>query len=164
MVQISPNVFVGSDSDYEKIKDDKDWVALRCAKFGPGSHKEILGYETQAAPEGPNKYWVKKGRVLALNLLDLDDPNFVPPEAIQKGLDFIRDNVDEKKVLVACNAGHSRGPTLGLMWLRTLGRMPYSFLHSSKIYRNDVYPKFDPSPGIEQFARSKWASLLTGQV
>lgn len=163
MKQISPNVYVGGDEDYEKVKNDKDWCYVRCCKFGDGGHKDLLGYNTQSSPEGPHKYWAKKGRVLALNLLDLDDPNYVPEEAIQQGLDFIRDNVDEKKVLVACNAGHSRGPTMGLMWLRTIGRMPYSFMQSEKHYAN-LYRKFDPSPGIEQFARMHWASLLTGQV
>lgn len=163
MKQISPNVYVGDDDDYEKVKDDKSWAFLRCCKFGPGGHKDTLGYTTQAAPEGKNQFWVKRGNLMALNLLDLDDPNFVPEEAIQQGLDFIRDNVDDKKVLVACNAGMSRGPTLGLMWLRTIGRMPYSFMQSEKHYAH-LYRKFDPGLGIEQFARMHWASLLTGQV
>ena len=164
MKQISPNVYVGDDADYEKHKDDKDWAFVRCCKYGPGGHQQTLGYSTLAAPEGKNKYWVRRSNLLALNLLDLDDPNFVPTEAIQVTLDFIRDNVDDNKVLVACNAGHSRGPTIGLMWLRTIGRMPYSFIHSEKVYRNDIYRNFDPAPGIEQFARMHWASLLTGQV
>ena len=164
MKQISPSVYVGDDSDYEKIKDDKSWVSVRCCKFGPGGHKDTLGYETQGAPDGKDKYWVRRSNRLALNLLDLDDPNFIPPEMIQQALDYIRDHVDDKKVLVACNSGHSRGPTVGLMWLRTLGRMPYGFMQSEKIYRNDIYPKFDPGTGIEQFARMRWASLSTGQV
>jgi hypothetical protein len=163
MKQISPSVYVGSDEDYEKVKDDKEWATLRCCKFGPGGHKEMLGYDTQAAPEGPNKYWTKRGRKMALNLLDLDDPNFVPEEAIQQGLDFIRDHVDSQKVLIACNAGVSRGPTMGLMWLRTIGRMPYGFMQSERQYRN-LYRDYDPSLGIEQFARSHWSSLVTGKV
>jgi len=164
MKQISPNVYVGDDADYEKVKDARDWAFVRCCKYGPGGHQQTLGYSTLAAPEGKNKYWVRRSNLLALNLLDLDDPNFVPTEAIQVALDFIRDNVDEKKVLIACNAGHSRGPTIGLMWLRTIGRMPYSFMQSEKFYRNDIYSKFDPSPGIEQFARSHWADLRDGRV
>jgi hypothetical protein len=163
MKQISPNVFVGDDADYEKVKDSKDWSFVRCCKFGPGGHKDTLGYETQGAPDGKDKYWVRRGNRLALNLLDLDDPNFIDPEMIQKALDFIRDHVDHFKVLVACNAGMSRGPTMGLMWLRTIGRMPYGFMQSEKHYTN-LYRKFDPSPGIEQFARMHWASLLTGKV
>jgi hypothetical protein len=164
MKQISPNVFVGSDDDYEKQKDNKEFSFLRCCKFGLGGHKDTLGYDTQASPEGKNKYWVKKGNLLALNLLDLDDPNHVPVEAIQEGLDFIRDHLDEYKVLVACNSGHSRGPTMGLMWLRTIGRLPYSFMYSEKIYRNEIYPKFDPGIGIEQFARNHWSDLLSGRL
>lgn len=82
MKQISPNVFVGDDDDYEKVKDNKDWAVVRCAKFGPGGHKDVLGYDTQAAPEGKNKYWVRRSNLLALNLLDLDDPNFVDRKSV----------------------------------------------------------------------------------
>lgn len=161
MKQISPNVYVGSDEDYEKLKDEKSWAFLRCCKFGSGGHKETLGYDTQAAPEGKNKYVVKRGNLMALNLLDLHDPHFVPEDAIQAGLYFIRDHVDDNKVLVACNAGHSRGPTVGLMWLRTIGRLPMGFMQAEKVFR-DIYPKFDPTQGIEQFARMHWNNLLTG--
>jgi protein-tyrosine phosphatase len=163
MKQISPNVYVGSDEDYDKLKDDKSWAFVRCAKYGPGGHQQTLGYHTLAAPEGKNKFVARKGNLLALNLLDLDDPNFVPEEAIQQGLDFIRDHVDSQKVLIACNAGVSRGPTMGLMWLRTIGRMPYGFMQSERQYRN-LYRDYDPSLGIEQFARSHWSSLVTGKV
>lgn len=163
MVEISPNVFVGGDDDYEKVKVKSGWSCLRCAKFGSGGHKDILGYETQAAPEGKNQYWVKKGNLMALNLLDLHDPNFIDTEMIQKGLNFIKDHVDNFKVLIACNHGYSRGPTIGLMWLRTIGRMPYGFMQAEKHYRN-IYPKYDPTLGIEQFARMHWPQLLNGVV
>lgn len=158
MKEISPNVFVGGDEDYEKIKNDKSWVALRCAKYGPGGHQQTLEYHTLAAPEGENQYWVERIRLMSLNLLDLDDPDFVPVEAVQKGLDFIKDHVNDHKVLVACNSGISRGPTMGLMWLKTIGRMPYAFARAEMHY-SAIYPKYSPGTGIRQFARMHWAAL-----
>jgi predicted protein tyrosine phosphatase len=96
---------------------------------------------------------------MALNLLDLDDPHFIPEEAVFTGLNFINKRLTAgDKVLVHCNAGHSRGPTMGLMFLRTIGEMPSSFGTSEKIFRS-LYPKYDPAMGMRTFARAHWAQL-----
>lgn len=165
MKQVFDNLYVGGDQDFDKLHLVKGWSFLRCCKFGPGSHKEILGYDTQAAPEGKNKFTVRKGNVLALNMLDLDDPNYVDPGMIQSGLDFIKQRLDAgDKVLIACNHGVSRGPTVALMFLRTLGDFPYGFMQSERIFRG-IYHQYDPGIGINQFARQHWASLgTTGKV
>src|ERR1039458_10384189 len=79
-------VYVGDDLDYEKIAHREGWSALRCAKYGPGGHKEILGYTSPGAPKGPNYLWATKGKnLMALNLLDLTDPAMVPFSAIKHG-------------------------------------------------------------------------------
>lgn len=165
MIKVHENLYVGDDSDFERLHERSGWSFLRCCKFGPGSHKELLGYETQAAPEGKNQFVVRKGNIMALNLLDLHDPNFVPTEAIQTGLDFIQKELAAgNKVLVACNHGVSRGPTVALMFMRTLGEFPYGFMQSERIFRG-IYHPYNPGIGINQFARQQWAFLgNTGKV
>ena len=44
-MEVIRNLYVGGDEDYEKVKDNKDFDIIRCCKFGPGSHKEILKYK-----------------------------------------------------------------------------------------------------------------------
>jgi hypothetical protein len=159
MEQIIKNVYVGADRDYDHVKDREDFSVLRCCKYGPGGHKDLLKYTTQAAPEGPTRYWVKKGRVMAMNLLDLDDPNKIPPEMIKAGLDFAKEELAKgQKVLIACNDGGSRGPTCALMFLRSLGDMTHPFMQSEKVFRT-LDPKYDPAMGIRQFARDHWNLL-----
>jgi hypothetical protein len=160
MEEIYKNVFVGGDVDYLKVVHRKGWSCLRCCKFGPGGHKDILKYTTNAAPKGPNYLWATQGdNHMALNLLDLDDPNMIPFDAIKHGLDFVKKRLEAgDKVLIACNSGHSRGPTTGLMFLRAIGDLPYHFVKAEHIYKT-LYPEYSPGMGMRQTARSHWTDL-----
>jgi hypothetical protein len=101
---------------------------------------------------------------MALNMLDLDDPNFVDPGMIEAGLEFaFTELLSGRKLLIACNAGQSRGPTTGLMFLRYIGDMPHAYLHSQRIYHT-IYPPYEPKQGIDQFARMHWANLGEGRI
>jgi hypothetical protein len=163
--EIYHHVYVGDDTAYDRLKDKDGWSFLRCCKYGPGGHAQTLGYHTLAAPEGREHFVVKRGHLMALNMLDLDDPHYVDPEMVQQGLDFAKEELlSGRKLLIACNAGQSRGPTMGLMFLRSIGDMPHAYLMSQRIYHT-IYDAYKPSQGIEQFARSVWPNLgVTGRV
>lgn len=153
------SVWVGDDNDYLKIQGRDGWAAARMCKYGPGGHQQTLGYTTRGAPKGKNYLSVQKGNHLAVNLIDTTDPNFVPFECIKIALDFIKAKLQEgKKVLVTCNAGHSRSPSTGLAFLRSVGDMPYSFGRSETIYHT-IYPKYSPNMGIRQIIREHWSEL-----
>jgi hypothetical protein len=158
--EIYNSVYVGNDETYEKYKSRSGWSFLRPIKYGPGGHQDILDYHTLAAPKGPEQYVAMKGNnLMALNILDLDDPYWMPWDAFKKGLDFVKQRLDAgDKVLIACNSGHSRGPTTGLMFLRAIGDMPWHFIKSEHIYKT-IYPVFDPGTGMRQFARMHWTDL-----
>lgn len=159
MEEIYPNVYVGGDEDYLKIKDKENWVAARMCKYGPGGHKETLGYTTMAAPKGKNYLSVETPTHLAVNIIDMEDPNMIPFDCIKIAIAYVKKKLDEgKKVLIACNSGHSRGPTTGLMFLRAIGDMPHHFVKAEHIYRT-LYHKYDPGMGMRQIARSHWSEL-----
>lgn len=158
-MQIIPGLYVGDDDAYQRLKDRPGWSFLRCCKEGPGGHRQTLGYTTLGAPKDKNYLWVKRGNHMALNLLDLDDPEFIAEGMINMGLDFIRERLAAgDKVLIACNQGHSRGPTTALMYLRTVGEMPYAFTKAERVFRT-LYPKYDPGQAMRQYARSHWRQL-----
>lgn len=151
-----PQLWVGDDNDYQVVKDKAGWGVLRCCKEGPGGHRETVGYKTLAAPKGDEYLSAVDGNRMALNFIDALDPNFVPVDMIRKGLSFIRKKLDEgDKVLVACNAGHSRGPTTAMLYLRSIGELQGNFSSSERIFRT-LYSGYDPSIGVRQFARSHW--------
>lgn len=159
MHEIYDNVYVGDDNDYEKIKNEKDWRSVRMCKYGPGGHKETLGYSTPGAPKGKNYLSVEVPNRIAINIIDMDDPNMIPWECITTALNYAKKELDAGyKILIACNSGHSRGPTTGLMFLRAIGDMPHNFVTSEKIYRT-LYRKYDPGMGMRQVARSHWGEL-----
>lgn len=155
-MEVYPKLYVGGDSDYERVKGRSGWSWVRCCKYGDDGHQHILGYKTLAAPEGKNRYWVRKGNLLALNLLDLDDPNYIPQFLVDTALEFIKERLEaQDTVAICCNAGRSRGPSIALLYLRSIGEMPYSFVWAEKIYRV-LYPAYEPSQGIRQFLRMNW--------
>lgn len=159
MESVIPHLYVGSDADYERIKDKDGWAVLRACKHGPDGHSQTLGYKTHAAPKGKHYLSVQTDNKLALNMIDGEDPNYFPAEMIHTGLDFIQHQLGEgMDVLVACNKGESRGPTLVLMYLRRNGEMPYSFFRSEQIFKT-LCPAYNPGIGMRQAARSMWADL-----
>jgi hypothetical protein len=152
-------VFVGDDADYEKIKDNPKFKSCRCCKYGPGGHKETLGYSSPGAPKGKFYLYAEADNRIAINVLDLDDPNMVPFKCFEIALAYIKKQLDGGyNVLVACNSGHSRGPSTGLAFLRSIGDMPHNFHKSETIYRT-LYRKYDPGMGMRQQLRSHWAEL-----
>lgn len=156
MEEILPRLWVGDDAGYEKVKDRSNWRFVRCCKYGPGGHQQTLGYDTLGAPKDDNYLTVRKGHLLALNLLDLDDPNFIDPGMIDAALEAIKTwRAKGDTVLVSCNHGHSRSPSIVLMYLRSIGEMPYSFVVAERMFRV-IYPPYDPAQGIRQYVRMHW--------
>jgi hypothetical protein len=164
MVDIYDGLYVGDDTDYEKIKSNSDWRSARMCKYGPDGHQQTLGYKSLSAPKGKNYLSAEKDNRLAVNILDLDDPQMIPFECIKIALDYIKEQLEKgKKVLVACNSGHSRGPSTGMAFLRSIGELPYHFIKSENIYKV-LYPNYDPGIGIRQLLREHWGDLQDMEV
>lgn len=156
MENIIGTLYVGDDTDYEKVKDKPTWSVLRCCKYGPGGHQDTLGYTTLGAPKGASYLSVDGLRRRALNFIDAKDPNFIPLQMVERGLEFIDKRLAAgDNVLVACNAGHSRGPITAMLYLRSIGELAGNFISSERIFRT-LYRKYDPGIGVRQFARTHW--------
>lgn len=159
MEQVYPHLYVGDDHNYLTLKGKDGWSFVRCCKDGPGGHRDLLGYETHAAPKGNDYLFTTKGNTLALNFIDPHDPHYIQPEMVRKGLAFIAERLqDGGKVLVACNQGHSRGPILALLYLRGIGELPHNFITAERVFRT-LYPAYEPGLGTRQFARTHWGAF-----
>lgn len=166
MENIIPGLYVGDDKDYEKIKDNKSWKTCRCCKYGPGGHQDTLQYHTLAAPKGINYLSVERPNRIALNYIDANDSHLIPPPMIEAGLRYVDQMLTAGyKVLIACNAGHSRGPTTAMLYLRAIGDLTGNF-HSSENKFRALYDKYDPGIGTRQFCQGNWHTfdrLLRGK-
>ena len=159
MQEIIKNLFLGNDIDHETAAE-KGWPILVAAKDGPHGHRTELKYTGRSAPKGDEFYYVDRGNVRHLNLIDPDTAALIPKQVINAALEFIKKYQEEDvQILVHCNQGHSRGPSIILGYLRTIGEMPNGFLQSEKKFKT-IYPPYDPKQGIQSFIQTNWRNLL----
>lgn len=158
MEKIIDQIYVGSDKDVEKA-EERGYSRLTCAKDGPDGHRAMLGYDTMGAPKGGDYLFASKGHWGAMNCIDVDDVDMLPTKMFVAGLDWAKKEYDAgRTILFHCNAGHSRGPTTCLMFLRAIGEMPSGFTSSVRIFRS-LYPPYDPGVGMKDKAHMLWEEL-----
>ena len=160
-MEVIDRLYCGGNETYSRVAGKPGWSWLRCCKEnGPDCHRQVLGYTTLGAPAGPNYLAVQKGHLLSLNMIDVDDMKMYPDELIDDGLEFVNKRyLAGDKVLIACNSGMHRGPTMCLAYLRTIGEMPYaSFKYAEHVFKT-LYPKYDSGGGIRLKIRSRWVDL-----
>lgn len=159
MREVAPGLFVGSQYDYEAIKDEDGWAVVHACK--EPFHRAALGYTGRGAPKDHDEYlFARRGDRLMLNLVDVDDPQYVRPEIIDAALDFIADCLaDGKKVLVHCNQGASRGPSIGFAYLAKRGDFTGETHGAAEEAFKTMYPDYAPAKGMREFLRDNWSEI-----
>jgi hypothetical protein len=160
--EIIPRLYVG-DREGLDIAEKRGYSILAACKDGSDDcHRAVLGYETLGAPKDKNYYFYQSDKDhMALNLIDVDDPDMIPAKAVDAGLRFMKDRYDAGKTVFShCIAGHTRGPTMMLMFLRAIGEMPEGFIAAERKFRT-LYPPYDPGVGMRTHAHLRWKELPT---
>lgn len=161
MIQVIKDLYVGSQQDYEyKVKGKDNWAVIHACK--EPYHRRLLGYTGRRAPKDHPEYLIaERDDRLFLNLVDANTPNYIPKEIIDKALEYIAQKLREnKKVLVHCNQGMSRSPTIAFLYLANTSYFTTSdFLEAEQQFR-ELYPFYEPGNGIHQFAIQNWPNYL----
>lgn len=161
MIEIYPNLFVGAQQDYEfQVKGQPDWMVVHACK--EPYHRQELGYTSRGAPKNHPEYLIaRRENRLILNLVDADDLNYIPKEIIDAALEFIKKGLEKShKVLVHCNKGESRSPSLGMLYLAIYTDiLPKEFVAAEQGFRQ-IYPLYNPSIGIRGFLAKNWSSYV----
>jgi predicted protein tyrosine phosphatase len=163
MIEIYPRLFVGTEIDYETIVRDQDgwWVIHACKE---PYHRQLLGYRGRSAPKSHPEYLVaRRGNRLFLNLVDADDPEFIPRQIIDASLSFIQDALQSGgRVLVHCNQGESRSPAIGLLYLAMYTDiLPRGTLAEAEARFRQLYPVYNPKGGMRGFLEANWHEYMT---
>lgn len=100
----------------------------------------------------------RRGNRLILNMVDVEKPNFFDEEMIEEALDFVDQQLDKgNKVLIHCNQGKSRSPSLGLLFLATrTDVLPDKAFSQAEEKFKGIYPYYDPKSGIRGHLQEKW--------
>lgn len=157
MIEIYPNLFIGDQFDYEsQVKGKSEWRIVHACK--EPYHRQALGYTSRAASKTHPEYLIaRRDSRLILNLIDPPDPAYVSKEVIDAGLDYIHSNIDTNKILVHCNQGESRSPSIGMLYLGAYTQeLPFKdFFEDEEKYRR-IYPLYNPGQGIRGFLINHW--------
>ena len=160
MIEIYKNLFVGSEYDYEINKHIfNDWMVVHACK--EPYHRKALGYTGRAAPKDSLHYYFLYDihNHLILNIVDVLDPRFFNDGMIDEAINYCLTGLQNgKKVLIHCNQGESRAPTIALMVLKRLNVVPDDFDEALN-HLKSIYKEFNPNDGILEYARNRWDKL-----
>ncbi len=156
MREVHPNLWVGNAEDEAAVRDNPDWYVISAAK--DPWHRKALGYTGRSAPKDDNEYfYAYRPRRLILNLVDAPDAAYIPEHVIHLAIGEIIQMVDHTKVLIHCNQGQSRSPTIAMLFLRERTDLfdGLDFDMATEKFKS-IYPAFEPSKGMADYARQHW--------
>lgn len=162
MIEIYPNLFIGTEQDYEQnVKNLPDWLVVHACK--EPYHRQLLGYSGRGAPKDHPEYLLarRKNR-LFLNLVDAADPAYIPREIIDAALGFIEQAQQANKpCLVHCNLGESRSPTIGLLYLASINKIDNTNLVHAEADFKKIYARYNPKSGMRGFLLKYWHEYVS---
>ena len=153
MIEVCANLFVGSEIDcffYEK----PDWAVVHACKSP--CHQRIIGYKGSLQQNHPNYLIYEHGAHLFLNIIDPPVPLF-KPQLFHTALDFINQHIQARKVLVHCNNGLSRAPSIALLFLAKRSRevSNESYVKAVSDFKK-LYSFYRPGRGIATYLSQNW--------
>ena len=153
MRQVHPLVFVGDDADC-RIASSRLAVVHAC-KFP--CHQRAIH------PRGVTEdNWLvfETGFDLYLNIIDPESPLFVP-ETFHRFLDFAQRQHDTgRRLLVHCNRGESRSPSLAMLFLaKRLVAISNESHEAASTEFARLYPAYSPNSGIRQYLTEHWSEF-----
>lgn len=163
MIEIYSGLFVGKESDYENtVRHQDGWRVVHACK--EPYHRRLLGYSSHGAPKDHPEYLVaERGNRLFLNLVDADDPAYIPQEIVDAALAFIHEGLSSgAQVLVHCNQGESRSPSLGLLYLAAhTDAIPTGSLEAAEEAFRKIYSPYRPKGGMRGFLDEHWGDYVS---
>ena len=162
MFEVHPNLFVGSERDCPFATRGRlaaDELAVVHACKSP-CHQKAVGYRGSLPPDHPHYLVLERGNDLFLNMIDPERPLFMPP-LFERSLAFIEKHIKIRKVLIHCNLGNSRSPSLALLYMAKRAKVnsDESYPAAVQDFRS-VFPGYQPGLGIQIYLSRNWNQLV----
>ncbi|MEZ4672258.1 MAG: phosphatase [Anaerolineae bacterium] len=160
MIEIYPKLHIGNQDDYElNVARQPGWAVVHACKE-PYHRQAFRVYGTCRVQTHPEYLIARRENRLILNLVDVDNPAYIPKEIMDAALTFVHEQLSAgAKVLVHCNQGGSRSPSIGLLYLaKFTDNLPTgSFSEAENSFRS-LYPLYNPAAGVRGFMIANWNS------
>jgi hypothetical protein len=163
MVEIYPKLHVGTAADFEsQVGPHAGWWVVHACK--EPYHRQLLGYGGRSAVKTHPEYlYARRDQRLYLNLVDADNADFVAKEIIDTALSFISEGIrSDGSVLIHCNMGESRSPSIALLFLAARTRaISGKCLPDAEADFRQIYPRYNPKNGMRGFLLRHWQEYVS---
>jgi hypothetical protein len=159
MKEIYTNLFIGSDDDCDTCMINPEYSIIHACKT---CHQKAIGYKGPLPSTHPNYLIYEKGKNLFLNMVDMPNellPKFTNP-IFNCAINFIKREIQNKKVLIHCNMGQSRSPSLGLAYLAVTGIISNNSYETTMKEFRELYPEYSPGTGIMLYMQRNWDYIM----
>ena len=158
MKEVYERVWVANDRSCRN--GGGEWAVVHACKIP--CHQRAVGYQGSLPKTHANYLTLSNNQDLFLNIVDPAAPLFMPA-SFEAFLTFAdRQWLAGRKLLVHCNQGESRAPSLALLFLAkrrsVLNNGSYSAARSEF---EKLYPGYKPGLGIQTYLTNKWHELGT---
>ena len=158
MISVYPNLYVGTDDDFEKVvRDMKGWAVVHADR--EPYHRRLLGYDTEHPPMNhPEFFAALRNDRLFLNLNDPEDTENLPKIILDTALNFIHLSLlGGKRVLVNSSNGINAAPVLALLYIASYSdRFSGLILADAESVYRKIYTAYKPNLTTRRFLRRYW--------
>ena len=158
MKEIYSNLFIGNDNSCMMCTNKSEYSIIHACKT---CHQKALNYTKSLSSEHPNYLIYEHGEHLFLNMVDMAtefQAKYTHP-MVEAAVKFIDDRISHRKVLIHCNQGLSRSPSLGLIYLVRKNIIPKDSYDTAVDAFVKSYSSYMPKTGISLYLRHNWCWL-----
>lgn len=145
ITRVSHNLFV-ADIEGHTIKSGKDTAILHACKYPCYDSVSNNDVSTRSL----DYLFIEQGNNMYLNIIDSGKPLFYK-DTFDFSLLFIEKHINEREVIIHCNKGQSRSPSIAMLYL--FRDLKYREAQN-RMY--DIYPYYNPSLGIDEYLGNNW--------
>ncbi|KKM96278.1 hypothetical protein LCGC14_1179700 [marine sediment metagenome] len=165
MYKVTEKLFIGSDADCNytlEISEQPEfkWATIHACKT---CHKKALGYQGNMDKNSGLYLVFEKLDNLFLNIVDMQQPllaHYALP-IFTAALDFIERKIPQCDILIHCNKGLSRAPTIALLYLaKRLKTISNKSFNEAKQEFLKIIPSYEPCIGSEIFLTNHWEEIV----
>ena len=159
MKEIYTSLFIGDDADCNACLANPEFAIVHACK---SCYQKALNYSGALSQIHPNYLIYEHEANLYLNLVDMPNellPEFAHP-IFKHAMGFIDREIKTKKVLIHCNFGSSRSPSLGLTYLAITGVISKNSFQAAGNDFLGRYPRYAPGTGIMFYMKRHWDFLM----
>ncbi|MFA5781849.1 MAG: dual specificity protein phosphatase [Bacteroidales bacterium] len=159
MIKVFENLFVGNDEDCNSMMNE-GWAVIHACKIH--CHQKAVSYKGNLKSTHPNYLIYERYNHLFLNMVDMEQellPLYTNP-IMKAAMSFIDKHISDKKVLIHCNQGISRSPSIALLYLARIEKIANDTFNNAVIDFKKKYPLYNPGKGILMYMNKNWRTII----